>query len=241
MDSVRVQRYVQRRWLWLVINGTAGSLMAWLLVRVFRAPYSSGVQVVASGETQEIVLFSGTAALVFLVLSLACTPLALVLGFRRAISVRKSLGLWGFGFACMHGLFVLGGTALLAQTEAWAQLAQDAPQLLLRGRWSKIPYAPVGMVALLLLLPLALTSSRAAMRRLGRHWKRLHRLVYLAVPLGVWHHGWRVHAAEASPSYVQPALFGLLVGALLLLRIPRVRRALRPPHAKRETERSLTT
>jgi sulfoxide reductase heme-binding subunit YedZ len=77
------------------------------------------------------------------------------------------------------------------------------------------PFITVGMLAFVLLVPLALTSSRYAMRRLGRNWKRLHRLAYLIPVLGVLHFWWLVKA-----DILEPAIYAALLGVLLLLRLP---------------------
>ena len=82
-------------------------------------------------------------------------------------------------------------------------------------------YVLVGFAAFLLLLPLAVTSTKGWMRRLGKRWKKLHRLVYLAAPLAVVHFVWLVKA-----DIREPLAYGAAVAALLLLRTPRVRRAL---------------
>ena len=181
-----------------------------------------------STALRDIVLFSGKTGLILLVLSLACTPVARLLGWNAVLQVRKSLGLWGFGFACFHSFFFLHGKPLLTDLSV-ARLWQVGQAMVGIVRYgSKAPYAEAGVYALILLLPLALTSNRLAMRRLGKNWKRLHRLVYLAVPVAVYHYGWRSISTIPAPPppYWQPILFAVVVGALLIVRIPMVCRRL---------------
>lgn len=221
-----VFRTVSRNWLWLSVNTASFLPLLWLVWMVMAAPDLSGPVMFAEGVSQNIILFSGQAALVLLVLSLACTPAARVFGFAPALKVRKSLGLWGFFYGCFHALFFMGGKNLFlldgqAGLNAWHMLPS-----VFSGA-TKTPYARYGAYALLLLLPLALTSNRPAIRLLRHNWKRLHRLVYLAVPLAIYHYWQReefiVFTGEA-PDYWKPAVFAAVVGLLLLLRVPPVRR-----------------
>ena len=169
---------------------------------------------------QEITHRTGTAALVILILSLTCTPLNRFLGWRWAVPLRRPLGLWGFFYAALH-LF----------TFAVIDYALD-PGLI----WEAIAekrFVLAGFSAFLLLVPLALTSTRGWMRRLGRRWTGLHRLIYLALPLAVLHYVWLVKADRQVP-----LTYGAVVAVLLVLRTPPLRRLsgalrerLRPPGA----------
>lgn len=120
---------------------------------------------------RNIVLFTGKTGLLFLVLSLTCTPVARLLRWPTTLQVRKALGLWGFGFAVCHSLFFLRGkplfTSLNPGPELW-QALQDMMGIVRYG--SKVPYAEAGVYALALLCLLAITSNRLAMRRLGKNW-----------------------------------------------------------------------
>ena len=220
--------YLFKNWLWLAVNASLLAFAAYLAWRVVNAPFSSGwVSFSGQKSLSDIVLFSGKLALILLLLSLACTPLARILGWQAAITVRKSLGLWAFGLACFHSLFFLQGKALFTRQDVgftiW-QVVNDTINIVRYG--SKVPHAEAGVYALALLLPLALTSNRLAMRYLGKNWKRLHRLVYLAVPVAVWHYWWRQASFlnTEPPDYRQPAIFAVLVTLLLILRIAPVRR-----------------
>ena len=157
---------------------------------------------------QEITHRTGKTALVLLVLSLVCSPANRVLGLRQVVPLRRPLGLYAFGYATLHLLIFFVVDYGLDVT-----LIQEA---VLEKR-----YVLAGLGAFVLLAPLAVTSTRGWMRRLGRRWKPLHRLVYLAAPLAVLHYVWLVKA-----DIREPLLYGAAVAALLVLRVPLVRRPL---------------
>lgn len=162
----------------------------------------------AINPIQDITFRTGKAALIFLVLSLAVTPAQTVLGWRRIQPLRRSLGLYAFFFASLHFLI-------------FAVLDYGLDPALLQEAIFEKPYALVGFAAFMILLPLALTSTKKAMRRLGKRWTKLHRLVYLAAGLVILHYLWLVKA-----DWSEPAAYGLAVALLLGLRAPRVRAAI---------------
>lgn len=162
----------------------------------------------SANPIQDLTQRSGKAALWLVVLSLAATPANTLLGFRPALKVRRALGLYAFFYALGHFLIFV-----------WWDYGLDF-DLILEDVGSK-RYVLVGFTTVLLLLPLAITSTKGWMRRLGKRWKRLHRLVYLAGVLAVVHYTWVVKA-----DLRQPLAFGLAVGLLLLARLPAVRRPL---------------
>lgn len=155
---------------------------------------------------QDITLRTGKPALVLLVLSLACTPLNIVLGIRNIIPARKWLGLYGFGYAAVHFLIFIG----VDYAFDWAFIWEDVGTKL---------YVIVGFAALLILIPLAITSTKGWMRRLGKRWKKLHQLVYIAGILAVFHYVWVVKS-----DYREPIAWGILLGFFLVVRIPKVRK-----------------
>ena len=155
---------------------------------------------------QAVTLRTGKAALVFLILSLACTPLNTVFGFRWALKVRRALGLYAFFYASLHLLIFIG-------------LDYGFDLVLLREAIFEKRYALVGLAAFLLLLPLAITSTRGWMKRLGQRWTGLHRLVYLAGSLVIVHYIWLVKSDIRIP-----LLYGLAFVILLILRLPPIRR-----------------
>lgn len=144
----------------------------------------------------------GLLALIFLVASLAATPLKLVLEWTWPIRVRRMLGLFAFFYACLHFLLY----AVIDQGLALAAIAADIAE---RG------FIAVGFGAFVLLIPLAITSTAAMTKRLGAaRWKRLHRLAYLAAILAVVHFLWRVKI-----DLTQPAAYAFVLAALLFTRL----------------------
>lgn len=164
---------------------------------------------------QEISSRTGKIALVLLVLSLVCTPLNTVFGLKQVLPLRRPLGLYAFGYSVLHLL-------------NFAVVDYGLDLVLLREAVVEKRYVLVGFAAFLLLLPLAVTSTQSFQRRLGRRWKSLHRLVYLAALLSIVHFVWLVKADVR-----EPLLYGAIVVVLLALRLPLIRRTLtglRRPH-----------
>ena len=152
---------------------------------------------------------SGDWALRLMLATLAVTPLRRLSGWHKAIRFRRMLGLFAFFYASVHLTIYL----VIDLGGFWSQLL---------GEIVKRPYITVGFAAWLLLIPLALTSTQGMMRRLGRHWQRLHRLAYLIALLGVLHYFWLVKA-----DHREPALYLAIWIALMLVRLPRRARAAR--------------
>ena len=196
-----VIHYLRGSWFWLAVN-IAASLQLIILLRDFWQD-NLGVDPVNTINNA-----TGRAAIVLLLLSLAATPANTIFGFRKGLTVRKALGLWAFLYASFHLLNFVG----LDYGFDLGFMLQDAVL--------NKPYILAGSLALLILLPLALTSTRGWMRRLGRNWKRLHQFVYGAGVLAVLHFLWQAKAAERW----EPLLYGLALALLLVVRIPMVRR-----------------
>jgi sulfoxide reductase heme-binding subunit YedZ len=157
---------------------------------------------------QYITFQTGKATLILLILALACSPLNTIIGIRQVVGLRKSLGLYAFFYATLHFLTFVG-----LDYQFDPELLKDA---ILKKR-----YALVGFAAFLTLLPLAITSTKGWMRRLGKNWKRLHRLIYLAALLAIVHFVWLVKS-----DIREPLAYGAVVVTLLGLRLKTVRRAL---------------
>ena len=151
----------------------------------------------------EITHFTGDWALRFLLLSLAMTPLRRLSGRAEPIRFRRMLGLWAFFYATLH----LATYVVLDLGGYWAQIVEDTV---------KRPFITVGFLAWLLLLPLVVTSTRGMMRRLGRRWGQLHKLVYLIGVLAVLHFWWLVKADVR-----EPLVYAAILAVLFLLRWPR--------------------
>lgn len=149
---------------------------------------------------REITLRTGKTALVLLILSLAVTPLMTWLDWKFLTPSRRPLGLYAFGYVCLHLLtFVYLDYGL-----QWEFIVEG----ILEKR-----YALVGFTAWLLMIPLTITSTKAAQKKMGKRWKSLHKLAYVIGILAIIHYVWLVKNA-----YTQPALYGSLLFLLLLSR-----------------------
>jgi sulfoxide reductase heme-binding subunit YedZ len=186
---------------WLRITVHIGALLplGWMGWR-----YSQGLFLV--DPVREITTITGKTALILLVLSLACAPFSTVFGFKRVLRVRRALGLYAFLYAGLHFLTFVG-----------LDYGFDV-DLLGRAIFDQ-RYVLVGFASGLILLVLALTSTKGWQKRLGRNWKRLHRLGYLAGVLAVVHFLWLVKDIR------EPLRYGVVLALLLVLRVPRVRQA----------------
>jgi sulfoxide reductase heme-binding subunit YedZ len=153
---------------------------------------------------------TGDWALRFLLLALAVTPLRRFAGLPWLAPFRRTFGLFAFAYAALHALTY----AVLDRGMLWEEIAVDVLER---------PYVTAGALALLLMIPLAATSTRAMMRRLGgRGWQRLHRLVYAVGVLAVLHFLW-----SSKLDRPEPVLYGGVLAMLLLARLPAALRARR--------------
>lgn len=144
----------------------------------------------------------GLVALVLLVAALACTPAKILFGWTWPFRIRRMLGLLAFLYAALHVATYVG----LDQVFDWAAIWKDV---------TKRKFIFVGAAAFALLVPLALTSTDASVRRLGfARWKLLHRLAYVAPALGVLHFFWRV-----KKDVSEPLAYGAALAALLAVRV----------------------
>jgi sulfoxide reductase heme-binding subunit YedZ len=161
---------------------------------------------------QDLMQRTGRAALILLLLSLACTPIQLLTGHRSFAKLRRMLGLYALLYAGLHfGIFLAIDYAFNLRL-IWIDLRNKA-------------YIYAGVSAGLILLALGATSSRWAQSRLGRNWTRLHRLVYLAAGLAVLHFAWarKGDVFALRGDIVQPLAAAGLLGLLLALRLPPVK------------------
>uniref|UniRef100_UPI002869B053 protein-methionine-sulfoxide reductase heme-binding subunit MsrQ n=1 Tax=Deinococcus sp. TaxID=47478 RepID=UPI002869B053 len=155
---------------------------------------------------------TGLLTLALLVLSLACTPLRLLTRWTWPARIRKSLGLLAFGYGTLHFLIYLFDHGFTL-----GQITEDVV---------KRPFVTAGFTALLLLVPLALTSRKDSVKRLGfQRWTRLHQLVYVAVSLGALHYYWGV-----KKDHTPPLIYAGIIASLFLMRwvVPKVRASGRP-------------
>ena len=153
---------------------------------------------------------TGLWTLRFMVITLAVTPLRWATGWNDLIRVRRMLGLFAFFYGTLHLLTYLW----LDQFFDWSAIAKDVV---------KRPFITAGFSAFVLLVPLAITSTAAMIRRMGgRAWRRLHRLAYVAAALGVVHYWWLVKL-DTRPPRNYAILLALLLGARLVMVVRRRR------------------
>jgi sulfoxide reductase heme-binding subunit YedZ len=168
-----------------------------------------------ANPVETIRLFTGDWTLRFLLITLAVTPLRRLTGWNAIVRVRRMLGLFAFFYAALHVISYVW----LDQFFMWDLIIEDV---------YKRPYITVGFTAFMLLLPLALTSTNGMVRRLGgKHWQRLHRLVYVIAILGVVHFWWLVKSDIRQP-LIYAAVLALLLGYRLIWAVRRPRISSRP-------------
>jgi sulfoxide reductase heme-binding subunit YedZ len=177
-----------------VLTGGAVPIAA-LALRAYRG--TLGANPIAEALNQ-----LGLCALIFLVASLACTPLKTLGGWTWPIRIRKTLGVYAFVYAALH--FVT--YAALDQVYDLKAILEDI---------TKRPFIMVGFAAFVILIPLAATSTSGMLKKLGAaRWKQLHRLAYLAGILGAVHFVLRV-----KKDVTEPAIYAAILGVLFLVRI----------------------
>ncbi len=151
----------------------------------------------------------GSWALRFLLITLAITPLRKITGFNKLVRYRRMIGLFALFYAVLH---LLSYFAFMLAWE-WATLFEDLV---------KRPYIIVGALAVIILVALGVTSTKKMMRRLGKQWAKLHKLVYPAAVLAVIHFLWLVKS-----DYTEPGIYGLVLLTLMALRLPVLKRLYR--------------
>jgi methionine sulfoxide reductase heme-binding subunit len=141
---------------------------------------------------------TGLTALILLFITLAITPLRKMTGLYWLIQYRRMLGLFAFFYACLHFLIY----AVLDQSLDLASVTKDV---------YKRPFITVGFLAFILMFPLALTSTKGWIRRLGKRWQQLHRLIYVSAAAGALHFFWLVKKDKREP-LIYAAVLALLLG-----------------------------
>ena len=157
---------------------------------------------------------TGRHAITLLVLSLACTPLNTLFGWRELIKRRRALGLYALLYATIHVLIFVTDYGI-----AWSLIFQNIIEK---------PYILVGALSFLMLIPLGITSFDIWKRRLGKNWKRLHQMVYLIAPLVALHYAWgkKGDFFRLQGEIIRPLIYASVIVLLLVMRIPQVRKAL---------------
>ena len=182
----------------------------WLLFRTLTGRLSAN-------PIEDLTLATGIWALRFLLLSLAVTPLRRLTGWNQVIQYRRMLGLFAFSYAAVHLLIYV----ILDQGLAFEFILPDIV---------KRPYITAGMTAFVLMIPLAVTSTRGWIRRLGRKWQVLHRLVYVSAIAACLHFIWKVKVVVGEPVYYA-AILAALLGFRLLWRLRPTTKARQPAQA----------
>ncbi len=167
-------------------------------------PFLRMVTLTVTGQLVEPLEFitrgTGDWTLYFLCITLAVTPLRKLSKWNWLIKLRRMLGLYAFFYAALHFTTFLWFDHFFDVQEMWKDVL-------------KRPFITVGFTAFLLLVPLAVTSTNAMVRRLGgKRWQWLHRLVYVVAPLAILHFWWM---KAGKHNFTQPILFGVIVALLL--------------------------
>lgn len=183
---------------WVVHVGAIVPLI-WLYVQWYTYAFTD--------EINEMTRFTGSGGLILLMLMMGITPLITLTGWSWLAPMRKWLGIYAFAWITLHLVI------FIAPNLGWNDLY---------GRVLKQRYALAGFVSWLIMLPLALTSNKRAIKRLKKNWKRLHKWVYAAAVLAIVHYFWLVKVGN----YKDPVIFGAILAVLFILRIPRVRKAI---------------
>ena len=172
--------------------------LAWLVFALF-------TDRLGANPIEALTRDTGEWALRLLLVTLCMTPLRRYMGWSWPLRVRRMLGLFAFFYVCVH----LTSYLWLDQFFDWSEILRDI---------FKRPFITVGMAAFLLLIPLAVTSTRRMQKRLGRKWVKLHRLAYVVPALGVLHFWWLVKADVRTP-FVYALLLTVLLGIRMAWRI----------------------
>jgi sulfoxide reductase heme-binding subunit YedZ len=150
------------------------------------AAFGHGPMDLGADPVRRLIHACGITALNLLLVTLAVTPVRQITGWRNLIRLRRMLGLFVFFYALAH-------FSVYLTLDQWFDLRAVGADILKRR------YITIGMLALRLLIPLAVTSTNGMMRRLGRRWGVLHRLVYVVGALALWHFWWQVKADIREP------------------------------------------
>jgi sulfoxide reductase heme-binding subunit YedZ len=164
--------------------------LAWLIFIVLTGRTSAN-------PAEDILLTTGIWALRFLLATLTITPLRRLTGWNRLIQYRRMLGLFAFFYAVVHLSSYIAFDRFFAFDEILSDIA-------------KRPFITAGMAAFTLMVPLAVTSTKGWIRRLGRRWQTLHRIIYVCAFAACLHFVWKVKVAIGEPVYYAVFLAVLL-------------------------------
>ena len=203
-------------------NQRVGKIILWLAALLPAGYLVRGafVDELGANPIEKITDTTGRWTIVLLLATLAITPMRRWTGVNELIQYRRPLGLFAFFYAILHFLTYL----VLDQFFDWGAIAEDIVER---------PFITIGFTALVLLIPLAVTSTKGMIRRLGRRWQAIHRLVYICGALAVLHFLWAVKLDTTAPVW-----FALLLIGLLAARLPAARRQAERARAQRRTSTS---
>ena len=183
----------RRRIVWIKAAVWAGCLAP-----LFRLVYLGLTGGLGANPIEFITLSTGTWTLVFLLATLAVTPLRAITGLNWVVQLRRLIGLFAFFYGILH-----------FTTYVWLDKFFDFPDMV--ADVARRPFITAGFTAFVLMIPLAVTSTAGAIRRLGgRRWRLLHRLIYVSGTAAVTHYWWKVKADT-----LEPAIFAAVLAALL--------------------------
>lgn len=192
-----MNRITQIRFVWKpIVFLTCLVPFAIIAARVFGVYGALG-----ANPIEEVMDWLGNWGLRFIMIALAVTPLRKITGWNWLIRFRRMLGLFAFFYILMHFAtwFVLDRELYLGD------IAEDI---------AKRPFITLGMVALILLIAMAVTSTNGMRRRLGKRWDNIHKGVYVVGVLGVWHYWWQVKS-----DITEPLIYAVILAALLAYRV----------------------
>ncbi len=170
------------------------------LARLFWLGYCDAL---SANPIEFVTRSTGTWTLVFLCITLAVTPVRRLTGLGWLLRLRRMLGLYAFFYACLH-------LTTYVWFDQWFDLNEIIRDVIKR------PFVTAGFAAFVLMLPLAVTSNAFSMRRLGRRWQSVHRLIYLVAPVALLHFWW--HKAGKN-DFFEPLIYLVIVAALLGIRL----------------------
>ena len=190
--------------------------LAWLIAIACLAPlgvliWQALTDNLTANPIQAATLRTGKTALVLLVVSLACTPINTLTGWKLPLKAKRATGIYGWLYVLMHfSIFIYDNGYLEGAIDLMSVYAATFEKR----------FALAGFAAFVILTLLFITSTKASQKQLGKKWKTLHKAVYLAVPIAVVHFAWLVKSLIGRP---EPLIWGAVVALLLFVRLASVR------------------